>query len=229
MVKRLVDVVLGSILGLLALPLVLMLAIVSAALFRAWPFFVQQRVGRGGVAFRILKIRTLPRCAPTEADKFSLREIPLPRFASILRNTHLDELPQLWLVPFGAMSLVGPRPEMRFLHDQADQDFARLRVSVRPGCTGLWQVSRAAAGLIWQGSDYDRFYLENACLRLDLWILARTFGVMTRSARVIALDEVPPWVLARSQKTDDWIAPATNVLIAGASGVEVGPDVAAEP
>lgn len=199
MTKRLVDAVFGVLFGLIAAPVVLFLAVVSACLFRAWPFFTQQRIGLRGKVFRIIKIRTLPPCAPAHAQKFVIEKIRLPRFASLLRSTHLDELPQLWLVPLGVMSLVGPRPEMLFLHEQGDADFARLRTSVRPGCTGLWQVSAAAKGLIWDAAEYDVAYVEHACLRLDLWILSRTLRRLTTSPGTLSLDEVPRWALRRQR------------------------------
>lgn len=202
MIKRLVDVCLGIVLAVLALPLVVLLAVASACIFRAWPFFVQERVGYRGRPFRILKIRSLPPCAPSEADKFVVATLTLPRFATLIRSTHLDELPQLWLVPFGRMSLVGPRPEMRFLHDDGDAEFGVMRTSVRPGCTGLWQVSRAAAGLIWDTTEYDRYYVRNQTLRLDLWILARTITIMTPFASMLSLDDVPRWT--RPSRRTTW-------------------------
>jgi lipopolysaccharide/colanic/teichoic acid biosynthesis glycosyltransferase len=200
MSKRFVDLVLGTALAILASPLIVVFAVASAVVLRAWPFFVQERVGIRGKPFRIVKLRTLPRSAPSHAHKFVIAGIPLPRFASFLRSTHLDELPQLFLVSRGVMSLVGPRPEMIFLHETGDDEFARRRVSVRPGCTGLWQISRAATGLIWEAAEYDIFYVEHACLRLDLWILVRTVLGIFPSGRVISLHDVPGWVL-RGQRS----------------------------
>jgi lipopolysaccharide/colanic/teichoic acid biosynthesis glycosyltransferase len=213
MTKRCIDVAAGAVLAVLSLPLVLVMAVVSALLFRAWPFFTQTRVGLNGRNFRIVKIRTLPKTAPSQAHKFVINEIRLPRFASLLRNTHLDELPQLWLVPVGTMSLVGPRPEMCFLHEQGDDGFGELRTSVRPGCTGLWQVSKAASGLIWDTMEYDRFYVRHACLRLDLWILARTLLIMTPFAKVVSLADIPRWALTFEGRA----------AVAARSGVPVQP------
>jgi len=194
--KELFDVVVGSVLAALALPVIGVLAVGAAASLRAWPFFVQERVGGRGRRFRILKLRTLPTDAPRDADKYALRSLPLPRFASFLRRHHLDELPQLLLVPFGAMSLVGPRPEMPHLHDAGAPDFADLRTSIRPGCTGLWQVSRDAGRLIWESPEYDRFYLDHAGVRLDLWILWRSALLLAGLAPPVDLDDVPPWTTA---------------------------------
>ena len=178
---------------IVALPIIAILAIASALMFRTWPFFVQERVGRHGKRFRMLKLRTMPRWAPAHVDKFEIQAVRLPAFAQMLRNTHLDEFPQLLLVPLGRMSLVGPRPEMVFLHDLGDPEFAGARTSVRPGCTGIWQVSQASGGLIWDAPEYDLFYVKHACLRLDLWILGQTLiGMIPRSTKV-SLDDVPRW------------------------------------
>jgi lipopolysaccharide/colanic/teichoic acid biosynthesis glycosyltransferase len=206
MTKRLFDVVVGVALAILAIPVVLGLALVSAAAFRCWPFFVQQRVGLAGRQFWIVKIRTLPPTAPAAVDKFVVAAMPLPRWSTVLRSAHLDELPQLFLVPLGRMSLVGPRPEMVFLHEQGEAEFARRRVSVRPGCTGLWQVSRAATGLIWDAAEYDLFYVRHACLRLDVWILARTLRILTPHAGTLALTDIPRWTYRhRTPVPEAWV------------------------
>ena len=140
--KRVIDVVVGTILAALALPVVLVLALVTVVNLRAWPFFVQTRIGAAGVPFRLVKLRTLPVATDHYADKRAIESIPLTWVSRTLRRTHLDELPQLFLVPIGLMSLVGPRPEMAFLRQRMNPSFARRRTEVRPGCTGLWQIGQ---------------------------------------------------------------------------------------
>ena len=196
MTKRLVDVVAGSVLALLAFPVVVLLAFATLCSMRCSPFFVQPRVGCGGKLFPCWKLRTLPKGASTEADKYSIRSISIPRFARFLRSTHLDELPQLFLVPIGLMTLVGPRPEMASLHNGGDPDFAMARTSVRPGCTGLWQTSVDQNRLIWEAPQYDLFYLRHQSLRLDAWILWRTVATALRLRPPISLDDVPRKVVA---------------------------------
>src|SRR3954468_15525527 len=107
-VRRLVDVVLGTVLALVTLPFVLRTAIAAAIALRSWPFFVQERVGLDGRTFRFVKLRTLPRGAPRYLDKYSVQAMEIPGICRWLRNMHLDELPQLWLVITGRMALVGP-------------------------------------------------------------------------------------------------------------------------
>ena len=195
--KRCVDVVLGTVLAVLAVPVIAVLAVGVAWSLRCSPFFAQQRVGRNGRTFRFWKLRTLPKAAPAYADKYAIKALETPAFARFLRRTHLDELPQLFLVLRGHMSLVGPRPEMPQLHESGDDGFARARTSVRPGCTGLWQVSVAYHQLIWEAPEYDLSYLRFANLRLDLWILWRTAAMMLGRAEPVTLDDVPRWVLHR--------------------------------
>lgn len=196
MIKRLVDVVAGSILALLALPVVVMLATALIWSMRCSPFFVQPRVGRGGRLFPCWKLRTLPKSAPTDADKYAIRNVDIPPFARFLRSTHLDELPQLFLVPIGLMTLVGPRPEMPKLHSSGDPTFASARTSVRPGCTGLWQTSVDQDRLIWEAPEYDLFYLRHATLRLDAWILWRTVATALHLRAPVSLDDVPAKIVA---------------------------------
>lgn len=191
--KRSIDVVAGTVLALLSLPVVLVLAAVTAVNLRAWPFFVQTRVGANGVPFRLVKLRTLPVSTDHYADKRAIESIPLDWISRTLRRTHLDELPQLFLVPSGRMSLVGPRPEMAFLHDQMPASFARRRIEVRPGCTGLWQIGHACSGLIMEAPEYDLYYVDNRSVLLDLWVMWRTLTMLVHR-RTVGLADVPAWI-----------------------------------
>ena len=190
--KRATDIFLGGLLAIVAAPLIVVLALCLAATLRAFPFFVQERIGLDGRRFRLVKLRTLPRSTPPYADKYSITGVRIPRFARRLRRLHLDELPQLFLVPIGRMSLVGPRPEMPALHDRLPGDFAEQRTSVRPGCTGLWQIGRDSGGLIGETPYYDEFYLHHRSNQLDLWILAQTAKLMTGRGRQFRIADIPP-------------------------------------
>jgi lipopolysaccharide/colanic/teichoic acid biosynthesis glycosyltransferase len=183
--KRSLDVVLGSALALLAAPLILVLSVASAVSFRAWPIFVQPRVGRAGRRFSCLKIRSLPATAPPAADKHEVARIPTSGLGRFLRATHLDELPQLFLVPLGVMSLVGPRPAIPELLERFPSRALDARLRVRPGCTGLWQVSEAAHGPIYASPEYDRFYVTHCSLKLDVQILVKTVLVMFTSGSTL--------------------------------------------
>jgi lipopolysaccharide/colanic/teichoic acid biosynthesis glycosyltransferase len=192
-VKRAVDIVVGSLLTVAALPLIVLMAIGSAISLRAWPLFVQQRVGKDGREFRFPKVRTLPTSAPAASDKYALNGTPIPAFCRFLRRTHLDELPQLLLVPVGLMSLVGPRPEMPTVLRRYPAEFASTRTRVRPGCTGLWQLSTNSTKLIYEAPEYDRAYIAAAGVLLDLWVLYRTLRSWVLGPQAIELEDVPSW------------------------------------
>lgn len=165
---------------------------------RTWqPFFFQQRTGRAGRSFTVAKLRTLPVGTPANADKYTIASVTTTRLGRFLRRTHLDELPQLLLVPGGSMSLIGPRPEMPSLLERFDPEFVAARSSVRPGCSGLWQVSRDADKLIGEAPEYDLLYVAHPSLRLDLWILWRTLLTLAGRPR-ITYPDIPTWALRRS-------------------------------
>jgi nucleoside-diphosphate-sugar epimerase/lipopolysaccharide/colanic/teichoic acid biosynthesis glycosyltransferase len=204
---RIVQIAVAMVAIVVTVPLVAVLALASACAFRAWPFFRQPRVGLGGRRFTLVKIRTLPKGTAASAPKYELSPESAGRVGRLLRRTHLDELPQLWLVLLGSMALVGPRPEMPDLAAGFAPDFAARRTSVRPGCTGLWQVSPAADGLIGEAPEYDLFYVQHASARLDLWILWRTIVSFFRPARRAVLADVPRWA-RRAEPGDERPAPS---------------------
>lgn len=162
-----------------ALPVIIVAAIISATTYRTWPFFTHDRVGKAGHLIRITKIRTLPPQTAAYADKYQLQEIDVPKRMRLLRTLHVDELPQLWRVVTGEMAFVGPRPEMPGLHDRLGADFGVARTAIEPGLTGLWQISPHNAGLIGERPEYDLLYINHRSPQLDLWIMGRTLRKMT--------------------------------------------------
>lgn len=145
-------------------------------------FFVQDRVGRGGRIFSMYKLRTMINHAPVSAHATvhnDSRVTPLGRF---LRLSHLDELPQLWNILKGDMTLIGPRPEQPALV-QSYLDIIPaygLRHSVAPGLTGYAQVYYGYAANVEETRiklEYDLHYIEHRCLKLDIKILIRTLLV----------------------------------------------------
>jgi lipopolysaccharide/colanic/teichoic acid biosynthesis glycosyltransferase len=197
MAKRAFDLLAGGVLLLLALPVIVVLAMALAVDLRAWPFFLQERIGKGGVPIRFLKLRTLPPDTPAYALKHDI-EMSLSRFRAFLRSRHLDELPQLVHVLSGELSLVGPRPRMPDAHEPVDPFYARRRVTVPQGCTGLWQIGAGIDLLPSESPQYDLFYVDHTCLRLDLWILARTALQLLGLAAQVDLADVPAWAVRRA-------------------------------
>ena len=196
-VKRAIDIA-GSLLGLLLLsPLFVLVAVLVKLTSRGPIFFAQDRCGLGGRVFRFYKFRTM--CADAETRKaelahlnemegpaFKLKRDPrITRFGWLLRKLSIDELPQLWNVLRGDMSLVGPRPPVPDEVERYTDDHAQ-RLSVIPGITGLWQVSgRSLIADFDHWLELDLRYARRWTLWLDLKILAKTVIVvlLTRGAQ----------------------------------------------
>jgi lipopolysaccharide/colanic/teichoic acid biosynthesis glycosyltransferase len=192
--KRAFDVIVGTVLCLVALPLMLLGALVSMVSLRTLsPLFRQERVGFGGVRLGFPKLRTMPKSMPAYGLKTEISFDELPWTVRFLRRTHIDELPQLFLVVTGALSLVGPRPKMPDAVEPVDADYGAARVQVPQGCTGLWQISVAKPLLPNDHPEYDLFYVAHHSLRLDLWILWRTLAHGLGITKLITLDDVPAW------------------------------------
>jgi lipopolysaccharide/colanic/teichoic acid biosynthesis glycosyltransferase len=212
--KRALDVVVGGLVAVTFLPLLLALAVGVALSLKCWPFFHHERPGKDGRPVDVYKLRTLPPDTPRYADKFFLdiEHMPLPWFCRLLRKSHLDELPQIFQVVSGGMSLVGPRPAQRLDVEAIDEKFNAIRTSVRPGCTGLWQLSSSSCGSLAEAPEFDLFYLANASVRLDLWIILRTTAWMVGLARPIELADIPSYLLGPG------LAPATGGFTAADAG-----------
>lgn len=202
MLKRGSDVVGASVLLVLLAPVIAVVALVSAVTYGSWPFFSQLRVGRDGRVFRLVKVRTLDPATPPSLPKEDLEAHRPGAACRFLRAHHLDELPQLLNVVSGSMSLVGPRPELVDLQGLLPVAFARRRTEVRPGLTGLWQVSRGVEQMIFEHPEYDEYYVAGRSLRLDLWILGRTATGLLGRAPIESLAELPRWAASRPVPDD---------------------------
>ena len=170
--KRALDAVVASLALLLVLPALLLIALAIRIQLGSPVFFLQVRPGRQGRLFTIVKFRTM-RDARDRSGRLLPDAARLTRFGAFLRSTSLDELPELWNVIKGDMSLVGPRPLLVQYLDRYTPGQAR-RHDVRPGITGLAQVAGRNA-LTWdQKFAFDVNYVERCSLRLDLGIVLRT-------------------------------------------------------
>jgi lipopolysaccharide/colanic/teichoic acid biosynthesis glycosyltransferase len=183
--KRALDVV-GAGVGLTLGAPVLAAAALAIRLDDGGPvFFRQQRVGRDGATFEVLKLRTMIVDAHTQGAGFAVDrgDSRITRIGNLLRKTSVDELPQLWNVLRGEMSLVGPRPTLAYQVERYT-DEQRRRLDVRPGLTGWAQVN-GRASLSWpERIELDVWYVQHRSLALDLRILLRTVGVLLRPATV---------------------------------------------
>ncbi|MEO9174462.1 MAG: sugar transferase [Gaiellales bacterium] len=147
--------------------------------------FRQERVGRDGQIFEVLKLRTMIVDAHTQGAGFAVDkgDSRITRIGTFLRRTSLDEIPQLWNVLRGEMSLVGPRPTLSYQVEQYT-DEQRRRLTVPPGLTGWAQVN-GRASLSWpERIELDVWYVEHRSFALDLRILARTVLVLLRPGSV---------------------------------------------
>lgn len=179
-VKRCFDLIAASLLLLVLIAPMCVIALVILLLEGRPILFVQQRIGLNGKPFRIHKFRTMfANTAPYAQSPEEGHDPRVTRLGRLLRRTSMDELPQLLDVLRGDMSLVGPRPEMPFLVDGYDT-IQRLRLTVKPGMTGLWQISPDRAEAIHLHLDYDIYYIRNQSLLLDLAILAKTVASVIR-------------------------------------------------
>ncbi|QBG47317.1 exopolysaccharide biosynthesis polyprenyl glycosylphosphotransferase [Verrucomicrobia bacterium S94] len=189
--KRFMDLVLVLGTSPLWAPLMLLLYILIWLEDRENPIFLQKRVGRTGGTFRTVKFRTMVPNAEEVLERalkkdaalraewekhFKLKKDPrITKVGNFLRKTSLDEIPQLFNVLRGTMSLVGPRPLPQYHFDELPEQVRFLRDKVQPGITGLWQVSgRSEAGTAGM-EKWDPYYVRNWSIWLDVVIIFRTF------------------------------------------------------
>ena len=192
--KRGLDIVLGSLLLLLALPVLLLCALAVRIDSPGPALFGQLRTGRDGRRFRMYKFRTmLENAEELKASLAHLNILPPPDFkipndpritrvGRFLRATSLDELPQLVNVVRGDMSLVGPRPTS--FAPSTYKLWHTHRLDVPPGLTGLWQVEGRAAMSFDERLRLDVTYIRHASLLYDLRLLLRTAGAVVRRSGV---------------------------------------------
>jgi lipopolysaccharide/colanic/teichoic acid biosynthesis glycosyltransferase len=173
--QRLLDLLIAVPASLLAAPAIALACLAIRLESHGHPIYRQRRVGRDGRPFEIYKLRTMVRGAEFTGAGLAVQEGDdrITRVGAFLRRTSLDELPNLWNVLRGEMSIVGPRPTVQVQVEQYT-DRQRGRLAVKPGITGWAQVN-GRASLPWsERIELDLWYVEHRSLRLDLEILTRT-------------------------------------------------------
>lgn len=183
--KRMVDILLSAFFIALLSPLIVVIGLAIKLDSKGPVIFKQKRVGLRGKEFSFYKFRSMyteaPKYARTPSDPQDPR---ITRVGRWLRRTSLDELPQLFNVFRGDMSLVGPRPEMPFIVETYSP-LQWQRLEAKPGITGVWQISAVRGEPIHQNIEYDLFYLEQRSMLLDLAIIIKTIISVVRGIGAI--------------------------------------------
>ena len=172
---RLLDLVIGGLGSLVTAPVVAALAVAIRLESPGHPIYTQTRVGKDGQLFRIYKLRTMVDGAEFTGAGLAIQagDARITRLGNFLRRYSLDELPNLWNVVRGEMSIVGPRPTLAVQVERYTER-QRGRLAVKPGITGWAQVN-GRASLSWsERIELDLWYVEHRSVWLDLRILART-------------------------------------------------------
>jgi exopolysaccharide biosynthesis polyprenyl glycosylphosphotransferase len=229
--KRVMDLVVSSGLIVISAPFLAVAGLLIKLDSSGPILFIQERVGLNGRRFRMLKFRTMRAetnpYAPSPAGDV---HPDITRIGRILRVGGIDELPQLINVLRGEMSLVGPRPEMPFIVEGYGT-LERERLTVKPGITGVWQLSADRHSEIHENLEYDLYYVSHASIMLDLVILIETvlftlgafFGGLRRRSEAPAVR-----VQAESRNGRDW-RPQTSRISRAVPGLNGAADHAASP
>jgi Undecaprenyl-phosphate galactose phosphotransferase WbaP len=190
-IKRSMDISFVLVGGILILPFLLLIAFLIKITSRGPVIYKHKRLGKNGVPFYAYKFRTMKKDAEQQLEKILESEPAIreeweknrkikddPRITAIgkiLRRISFDEFPQLINIIKGEMSLVGPRPIVYDEIEKYGDDFDRI-FSIKPGLTGLWQVSGRSDTNYHDRISYDTYYLQSWSIWLDLWIILETFG-----------------------------------------------------
>lgn len=172
--KRLIDISISSGLLLIFFPLLLLISLANIFFHNGKIFFIQDRAGYNGNVFKIIKFKTMNDNADKKGELLPDGE-RLTIFGRFLRFSSLDELPTLWNVLVGQMSLVGPRPLLVSYLDRYNE-YQLRRLEVKPGLTGWAQVN-GRNSISWEKKfEYDVWYVDNRSFKLDLIIIVKTIG-----------------------------------------------------
>ncbi len=172
--KRAMDIIIASMLIILSLPVWIIIPLMIRLDSKGGIFFIHERIGINGKPFSIYKFRTMHSdTAPYNYSPSKGEDARITKVGKFLRQTSMDELPNLINVIKGDMSIVGPRPEMPFIVEQYEE-WQKKRLTVKPGITGLWQILGRKDIPLHNNLEYDFYYIKNRSLLLDMIIVLRT-------------------------------------------------------
>ena len=185
--KRIFDIIMGIILGLIAI-VILPIVAIGIKIFDPGPiFYCQKRIGENGRAFTLIKFRSLPLNKNNNRMQKPNQE-EITSFGKFLRKSHWDELPQVWNILKNEMSFIGPRPEKPEFVERLSQEipFYEMRSLVKPGITGWAQLHNPSAGPTFKETleklQYDLYYVKNRSVFLDLSIVLKTLRILFSGA-----------------------------------------------
>ncbi len=180
-VKRGADIVLSAVGLVLAAPIIVIFSILIVLETPGSPFYIQKRVGKNGKPFNLIKLRSMYKDAEKGGAQWAETSDPrVTKIGRLIRRTRIDELPQLFCVLKGDMSLIGPRPERPFFTEKFDHEIPgfKQRLLVRPGLTGWAQVNGGYDLSPAEKLTYDLYYIRHLSPRMEGTILLKTVRVL---------------------------------------------------
>nr|WP_286232236.1 sugar transferase [Neobacillus mesonae] len=180
-VKRAYDLLLAAVGIIITLPIVVLFAILIVMETPGSPFYIQERMGKNGKCFKLIKLRSMRMDAEKEGAKWAEKNDPrITNVGAFIRKTRIDELPQLLSVLKGDMSIIGPRPERPMFTEKFNKEIKgfKNRLLVKPGITGLAQVNGGYEMTPREKLQYDLEYIQNLTFSLELKIIIKTFKVI---------------------------------------------------
>lgn len=179
--KRSMDIIISFILLLLLLPILVLFCTIIPINSAGSPFYLQQRLGENGKKFKVIKLRSMGLDAEKNGPQWASKTDPrVTKVGAIIRKTRIDEIPQLFNVLKGDMSLIGPRPEREYFYEEFDKflpNFKR-RLLVKPGLTGWAQVNGGYELTPEEKLTLDLYYIQHRSLVIDIRILILTFSIV---------------------------------------------------
>lgn len=206
-IKRAIDFLISTIALVFLSPLFIILIVLGALFMRGNPFFTQDRPGKDGAIFKLIKFRTMDNRKSKEG-KLLPDEIRLNKYGRFLRATSLDEAPELINILKGDMSIIGPRPLMaRYLYYYTEEE--KKRHNVRPGLSGYAQVNGRNSVNWGERMEMDLYYVNNISLKLDIKIFLDTIRIVLKREGISVEDMInfddyrkQQWAEGKYEKSD---------------------------
>ncbi|MED3931012.1 exopolysaccharide biosynthesis polyprenyl glycosylphosphotransferase [Priestia megaterium] len=179
--KRMVDIVISFVALVVLLPVILLFALIVMIETPGSPFFLQERLGQSGRPFTIMKLRSMYSDAEKNGAQWAVKnDSRVTKVGKLIRQTRIDELPQLWNVLKGDMSIVGPRPERAVFIEEFQKTVPAFsqRLAVKPGLTGWAQINGGYELTPAEKLELDLYYIQHTNIRFDMKIMIKTLRVI---------------------------------------------------